>query len=223
MRERLLASLVIFLATTSAAAACPCSDFAGNEAAKPRPDVGFEAGLTFTKTGEYRKQFDLAIADARKACEEHMGEPRVAIVSDLDETLLDNRELISRNKNDKDILPHLPEWVNEARAPLLKPTADFLAWARKNGYAIFFVTGRQENLRAGTITNLIRNHVQYDGLYMRAVGDKRSAVDVKKKFREDIENMGFKIVVNIGDQPTDLLGGHALDCELLPNQMYAVP
>lgn len=34
--------------------------------------------------------------------------------------------------------------------------------------------------------------------------------------------MGFKIVVNIGDQVSDLVGGYALDCEKLPNKMYFV-
>jgi hypothetical protein len=34
--------------------------------------------------------------------------------------------------------------------------------------------------------------------------------------------MGFKIVVNIGDQDSDLAGGFALDGEKLPNKLYFV-
>ncbi len=104
----------------------------------------------------------------------------------------------------------------------MKQTAELLDWARKKGFAIFFVTGRPESLRAATIRNLVRNGIAYDGLYLRADKDNRSAIDVKTEIRRKIELMGFKVVVNIGDQVSDLVGGYAVDCEKLPNKIYFV-
>lgn len=170
----------------------------------------------------YDQEFDKAIAAAREACKKHKGELNVAVVSDLDETLLDNRPFIEQHVKDFS-WPLFSQWIQQSDAPLLKPTADFLSWARDNGYAIFFVTGRHEKHRADTIENLIRRKVAYDGLYMRANDDKRNAEACKTEAREKIEAAGFKIIVSIGDQYSDLYGGHAADCEKLPNPMYYIP
>lgn len=197
--------------------ACPCSEF---KAPAIRADIA--SGVRFSHSAEYRKEFAKAIRSARTACTSHIGDGRVAVVSDIDETLLDNREYISRRTDEDDLWKGFAAWVAQAKSTVLKPTADLLAWARKNGFAIFLITGRTEDMRAATIENLVRTGIAYDGLYMRATGDHRSAVDVKKEFREGVEKLGFKIIVNIGDQATDLAGGHAHDCELLPNKMYLV-
>ncbi len=50
-----------------------------------------------------------------------------------------------------------------------------------------------------------------------------SAVDFKTPVRAQIEKDGYTIIVNIGDQPSDLLGGHAEKCFLLPDPFYRVP
>jgi acid phosphatase len=199
--------------------ACPCSDI-------PRPSqekvmLDREAGLKFLQTPEYKQEFDQAIAGARAACEKHMNEPNVAIVSDLDETLLDNSAMFAKNPNYT--MPEFRAWVRQSAAGVLSPTAEFLSWARKNGFAIFFVTGRRENERRATIENLLHNGIGYDGLFMRRINDDRPAEDFKSEYRKQIEDMGFKVIVSIGDQVSDLYGGHAEDCEKLPNHIYYIP
>ena len=77
-------------------------------------------------------------------------------------------------------------------------------------------------MRADTIANLVKRQVAYDGLLMRKEGDRGGAESVKVPLREEVEKMGFTIVVNIGDQWSDLAGGHAIDCEKLPNKIYLV-
>lgn len=201
--------------------ACPCSEVKPLE--KVPPD-DLQAGIKFGETSEYKKEFDEAIKSARKFCEgylkEHKGERNLAIVSDIDETLLDNRPCLRDRKEWNWDIFH--KWVAQAEAPTL-PTAEFLAWARKNGIAIFLVTGRTEKNRAATIQNLVLRNVSYDGLYLRAQGDKRPAAEMKTQFRKDIEDLGFKIVLNIGDQISDLSGGYSQECTKLPNKMYYVP
>jgi len=200
-------------------AACPCS-----EIARPSPErkmLDREAGLKFMHSPEYKQEFDQAIAGARAACEKHMNEPNVAVVSDLDETLLDNSAMFIKNPNYTQ--PEFRAWVKQSAAGVLPATADFLSWARKNGFAIFFVTGRRENERLATIENLVHDGIGYDGLFMRKVDDHRPAEDFKSEYRKQIEDMGFKVIVSIGDQVSDLYGGNAEDCEKLPNHIYYIP
>lgn len=181
-----------------------------------------EQGLTFTHTAAYRTEFANAINNARRAVLEHINDPRPAIVADIDETILDNREEFATHPEFK--WAEFEKWIQQANAPALKPTADFLAWARKQGFAVFLITGRPEHDRAATIQNLVRRGVAYDGLFMRP-GDepKGLAEDIKTAFRKQIEDMGFRVVVNIGDQNSDLYGGYSVDCEKLPNKMYYIP
>jgi len=113
--------------------------------------------------------------------------------------------------------------VRSSEAPPIKPTYDFLKWARRHGFALFFVTGRPEKDRTPTVLNLLLHQIPYDGLYCRENGNHEPAVNYKSRIRESIEKMGFTIVVNIGDQYSDLAGGHALDCEKLPNKMSYIP
>lgn len=201
------------------AVASPCQDLKVPADAEAGTDR--RKGLAFTHTHEYRREFHDAIRKAREACKEHIGKPGVAIVADIDETLFDNREEIERHPDFS--WPQFFAWMRESRAPVLKPTARFLGWARERGFAIFFITGRQEDLRFATITNLVKNGVSYDGLFMRPLDDDQSAQSIKLPYRQAIEKMGYKVIVNIGDQWSDLTGGHSENCIKLPNRMYFVP
>lgn len=114
-------------------------------------------------TKEYlRTQTKAAKAFCLKYKREHPTEKNLAIVSDIDETLFDNREQFE--KMTKPNWEQFNAWVNEARAPLLQDTFLFLKWAREKGFAIFLITGRPESDRFATISNLVRNGVSYDGL-----------------------------------------------------------
>lgn len=186
---------------------------------------GHKEGLEFSKTPEYKKEFDKAIESAKLHCVEYTkanpNSLNKAIISDLDETLLDNRPYFQDVKKDF-TWSDFEKWVFKAKAPNLPATAEFLKWARDQGFAIIFLTGRPENMRVVTTANLIKNKVAYDGLYMRGDDDKRPASKFKAEVRKKIESMGYKIVVNIGDQDSDLAGGFALDGEKLPNKLYFV-
>ncbi len=212
-------SIAVIASNLIAAAtiACPCSDVKVPE----QPNTfTIEDGLKYMKTPEYKKEFSAAVASARKVCEKHKGEKNLAIVSDIDETCLDNSAYFKAHPQSG--WADWDKWLDSEKDTPLKPTAEFLSWARKNGFAIFFITGRNESDRRSTINNLIGAGISYDGLYMRPDNDSSPATVMKTNFRKQIEDMGFKIVVSIGDQYSDLAGGHAEDCEKLPNKMYFI-
>jgi predicted secreted acid phosphatase len=215
----LTTGLLGLLVSQQAALSCPCAEI--KSAGGDRRDFTVSEGLAFKNSAVYKKEFETAIRDARRACQKHTGEKYLSIVSDIDETVLDNSSYFKEHKDGG--WNEWRGWVVEARAPLLKPTADLLSWARKNGFAIFFITGRPENERKETVANLLRAGLAYDGLFMRPEGDKGSPSDMKTKYRKQIADMGFKTIVNLGDQYSDLTGGYSEDCEKLPNKLYFIP
>ena len=190
---------------------------------KEPKDINFAEGIKFSATTEYQKEFTDAVNSSYDACKKYLSEHKEgmhgAIVSDIDETLLDNRPCL-RPLKEWD-WKKFDAWIHESKAPPL-PTKEFVDWARKQGFAVFLITGRAERQRAATIENLVRDGIAYDGLYMRQDGDKSPAEDFKSAIRDKIEKMGFQIVVNIGDQYSDLVGGHSIDCEKVPNRIYFV-
>ena len=50
-----------------------------------------------------------------------------------------------------------------------------------------------------------------------------SAADFKTPQRARIEAQGYTIIANIGDQPSDLAGGHSEQTFLLPDPFYRIP
>jgi hypothetical protein len=125
--------------------------------------------------------------------------------------------------------------------------------AEREGYAIFFLTGRPAAQEPDTLGNLtadgkgvdanypkpttLRNGE--DGLftkpavadypdYLKAAcaGDPNGScttVHYKSATRAHIESLGYDIVANFGDQYSDLRGGHADRTFKLPNPNYFLP
>ena len=67
--------------------------------------------------------------------------------------------------------------------------------------------------------------VGYKHLYLRPVGADggASVTEYKSAMRARIEAEGYHIVVNMGDQPSDLAGGHADRGFQMPNPFYRIP
>lgn len=91
--------------------------------------------------------------------------------------------------------------------------------AKWHGAAVFIITGRDESQRAATARNLAEvGYTGYTGLIMEPVGGQfPSASDFKAPRRGALEDADFTIIANLGDQPSDLGGGHAEQTYLLPN------
>jgi predicted secreted acid phosphatase len=160
---------------------------------------------------------------------------RPALVLDIDETALSNWEVIKRDDFGRpiggpcDLALDAPcgwaAWDQLGRDPAVEPTLRLFQQARELHVAVFFITGRPENQRRATERNLAAAGYQgYTKLYMVPNGAHfSSAADFKAPVRAEIEQMGYTVVENVGDQPSDLLGGHAEKKFLLPNPFYRVP
>ncbi len=164
------------------------------------------AALAYYNSGAYQRDLEAVATQAASWIDSRAASvKRPALVLDIDETALSNWEILKRD---------------DFGRPIAGP-CDLAIDAP----AVFFITGRPESQRAATERNLTA--VGYDGyakLYM--VPDDAhfaSAVDFKAPIRAEIERIGYTIIENIGDQPSDLLGGHAEKDYLLPDPFYRVP
>jgi predicted secreted acid phosphatase len=148
-----------------------------------------------------------------------------ALVLDIDETSLDNYPCFERRGG----IPYSgavnAACVVEYKAPAIKPVRSLFKLAQKLKVAVFFITGRPEQIRAGSLVNL--RAAGYTGkyeLHMKPADDTSdSAVPAKRASRKAIQRRGFKIIANVGDQRSDLQGGYSERTYKLPNLIYLTP
>ena len=92
----------------------------------------------------------------------------------------------------------------------IPPSLELFNDAKARGITIFLITGRRENTRAHTTSNLTREgFTGYKQLILKPDASTDSTVVYKSDARAAIEQQGYKIVANVGDQYSDLAGGHA--------------
>jgi len=202
------------------------------------PNVGDAKiyALRYHDSGDYARDLALIADQANDWLQNRAGSAeRPALVLDIDETALSNWEIIKRDDFGRpiggpcNVTSDAPcgwaAWDQLGRDPAIEPTLRLFQQARALNVTVFFITGRPENQRRATERNLAAVGYQgYEKLYMVPNGARfESAADFKAPVRAEIEQRGFTIIENMGDQASDLLGGHAEKKFLLPDPFYRVP
>jgi predicted secreted acid phosphatase len=194
------------------------------------------AATLYHDSGAYERDLATATTPAKAWLTEraHSVE-RPAIVFDIDETALSNWEVIKADDFGRVIrgscseLPKGPcgweMWDLRSQDPAIDTTLQLYRRARSLNIAVFFITGRPESQRLATEHNLgAAGYDVYQQLIMPRDGARfASAADFKAPRRAAIEQAGFTIIANVGDQPSDLSGGHAEKTFLLPDPFYRIP
>lgn len=180
--------------------------------------------IAYHDSGRYYADVAKYVAKARKAVMQRASEPgKLAIVLDIDETSLDNFPsevetgfCFDRGKWDV--------WVAKAEAKAIPATLELYRFARQRGIDVFFISGRKESSRAATEKNL--RDVGYDDwarVDLKPDDYKGTTAPFKTARREQILADGYRIILNMGDQVSDLDGGAAEATVKLPNAWYVVP
>ncbi len=175
-----------------------------------------------------------------------------AIVLDIDETSLSNWTRIYRDqfayfangpcRLDRAGFCGDLQWQRSEMAPAIKPTLELYKFARCQDVTppcrsleVFFVTGRHESDETidaetptqWTIENLDKAGylgLSPDHLYMRPKDSTGLVENFKTQARAEIEQkFGVTIIANVGDQDSDLVGGHAERTFKVPNPFYFIP
>lgn len=189
----------------------------------------------YVAAGRYEADIAHVVAEARGYLTARLLRGgKLAIVLDVDETALSNLPQLRANDwgwivagpcND---LPRGPcgllAWIGQARAEPIRPVLELARFAHERGVAVFFLTGRPERLRAVTEANLKAAGYEWTAVLLKPDAlSTPSAVEFKAAERRKLVEQGYVIAGNVGDQMSDLDGGHAERTYKLPNPFYFVP
>lgn len=187
--------------------------------------------IKYHDTGEYQKDqakiIDKAMQYLKTRLERNKKSDKpkkFAIVLDIDETALSNYSNML-DMNFGGTLNQIREVEANGTDPAISPTLELYRYAKANNVAVFFITGRTVPYRAITEKNLVNaGYKNWDGLSFKEESDKeKSIAPYKIHTRNLIEKQGYDIVLNVGDQQSDLTGGHADKAFKLPNPYYLIP
>ncbi len=125
----------------------------------------------------------------------------LAIITDLDETVLDNSSYaVQQGLKGKDYEPaSWNEWTAKGMADTMPGSVSFLKYAASKGVSIFYITNREEKDKAGTLKNLKlfrmpnadSNHIML-----------RQNISSKEARRQKV-NVTHEIVLMLGDNLSD--------------------
>lgn len=151
---------------------------------------------------------------------------KLAIVLDIDETSMTNFCELRREDYGFLLVP-LNKWAVSPQASMPIPgTVRLASKAQAAGVDVFFITGRLDEQREATARNLkLAGYKGWKGLALR-VGPQRkmATVDYKGQERQKIVDAGYRIVLNMGDQWSDLNGQARGETSVkLPNPFYYLP
>jgi acid phosphatase len=151
---------------------------------------------------------------------------RLALVLDIDETSLSN--YCEMKREDYGYIATLYNvWEVSAEADMALPgTLRLFNKARADGVEVFFITGRPEEQREATVRNLeAAGYKGWKELGLRKGTQKgMPTVEYKSEERRKIVDAGYRIVMNVGDQWSDLNGEPRAEISVkLPNPFYYLP
>jgi predicted secreted acid phosphatase len=207
-----LATLIVAAGSASAADAATT--------ATPLPPA---AKALLVDSGVYGAALNASWTVATAQLRAQLAGPRVqhpAVVLDIDETSLSNVGCL--READFDPIAGLTACLTQGRSTAIPAARTFVALAQALHVSVFFITSapqvlcdsRTANLRAQGFSGPL-------SVTCRPAADTaNSVVPYKSSTRAGIEAQGFTILLNVGDQLSDLTGGHARADVLLPDPFY---
>lgn len=211
-------ALFVFLAVLTLSPVC--------RAAEPRNlDSAKQEIVRYIDSGGYSRDLATVAEQAELYLTRRLSEPskpgqKLAIVFDIDETLLSNLPHM-RPLGFGYVPPLWTEWVAAGNAPVIAPFAHLYHLAQERNVILFLISDRREKDRAGTEKNLrLHSLASYAALYLKPDASHDTAATFKTAIRRKITDDGYTIIANLGDQESDLAGGYAEKSFKLPNPFY---
>ena len=198
-------------ATSQAAPAPEAPAAPGSGVLKPHTPASH--GATFAAKADdvdyetWKRDVSAVTDEARPYLEERISkgqgsDEKMALVFDIDNTSLETH--------------FHPIW--ELPTPPVQQSLELAQYAKSQGVDVFFVTARPGIIESITRDNLEKVGYPIDGLYVRDLPDIFDEVSkYKTAKRAEIEGKGYTIIANIGNTPTDMVGGHAEKTFKLPD------
>jgi acid phosphatase len=185
--------------------------------------------VQYHDSGQYQKDINHVVQQAVDYLKQRLQQndfagKKPAIVLDIDETSLSN--YLDMLKLDfGGTLDEVIAAEDKGTDAAIQPTLTLYRYAKAHQVAVFFITGRYEYERQATMENLRKaGYENWDGLYLRSGKyEKVHAAIYKTAMRKQIAEQGYDIILNMGDQKSDLAGGVADKTFKLPDPYYFIP
>ncbi|MBF8222308.1 MULTISPECIES: 5'-nucleotidase, lipoprotein e(P4) family [Halomonadaceae] len=143
-----------------------------------------------------RQGFTLATLRLEQAIERHGEDANLAIITDLDETVIDNSALLVRDMqrcHDYTAWDTWLHWEREGEPRLIPGAADFLAFADAQGVAIYYVSDRYQENKADTLATL--EHLELP----QVSDDSVLLLGPPKQERRSFVEENYTLVMQLGD------------------------
>lgn len=153
-----------------------------------------------------RQGFELATYRLEEQIESHDDDADLAIITDLDETVLDNSALLVRDMqacHDFTTWDTWKHWEREGNPRLIPGSKDFLEFADENDVAIYYVSDRYQENKDATLATL-------EALELPQVSEDSVKLlgPPKSERRAEVED-GHTVVMQLGDTLHDFAGEFA--------------
>ena len=174
---------------------------------------------------DLRAQTDRAQAALAERVRARKPNEKLAIVFDIDETVLSNWKEIAKLHMGF-YQPLEDEWEGSEKAEAIPGSVALYKQAVASGVTVFFITGRPEAMREVTAANLRdQGMTEWKKLVLRSKDEQNeTAVVYKSSERRKIVEDGYTIIMSVGDQWSDLDGEPRAEISVkLPNPFYFIP
>jgi predicted secreted acid phosphatase len=197
--------------------------------------------------GCYAKEQEFPLADAIRYLDYRLANPsrageRLAIVVDIDETALSNWTYL-KDSHFVYNRGSLQQWWKREQDPAIPGTLELVKHAVDRKVAVFLISGRGQDILPYTEGNLKASGYPVESIkatggiiLKRAPPDPNNPCGYKSLKRRNIAEKGYTIILNVGDQYSDLedceAGGQRLTDTVsfrgerlvkLPNPFYCIP
>lgn len=155
---------------------------------------------------EYRalcyQAFNLATLRLDKIVAENPSKKNMAIITDLDETILDNSELAGEViKEGKVLGSKWIKWINKPAIPTVPGAVDFLDYAGKKGVSVFYISNRDTsglNVTLGILQRLKLPNADLSHMLLLSN-------DFSKEGRRQVVMKDYDVIMLFGDNLDDFM------------------
>lgn len=189
----------------------------------PLPTKQITQLVDYHESGQYYQDLSAAVKEATCYLQFRLlhnartrSPKKLAVVFDLDETLLSNFTALREHQFDPKILAR-----PQPQSTAIAHTLALYEYAREHDVAIFLISSRPKTQLAATIAQLHRlGYRDWAGLLLapsaNSPPDYRSFVQMRRQ----LVAAGYDILLNVGTQTHTLRGGQADMTLRLPNPFY---
>ncbi|MBN2478973.1 MAG: HAD family acid phosphatase [Parachlamydiales bacterium] len=148
---------------------------------------------------------------------------KLAVVFDLDDTMLSEYQYQLKNDFSQSHEPKML-WLMDGKMKPIKPVLELFNYAKSKNIDTIIITDRDKSMRRSTLKNLkeqgYKNWSQI--MYYPEKNSYSNKEQYKTDMRKQLTDSGYTIIVNIGDQQSDLNGGYSEKTFKLPNYIYII-